>query len=81
MLLGLNMDTLGRWRRESGDRVKCCKRVFTYWFEANGHPYYPLTWEGLWKLLHELQEGTTVENVKKVLEKMEPSPIIAQLRI
>ena len=69
-LLGQSMGELdGYWER-SPDYSTCCSRVFDCWINNNGHPSYPLSWEGLYKLLRDIKHGRVANELKKALASM-----------
>lgn len=56
---------------KSDDNVLRLQEVFKCWIADNGHPNYPLTWDGLFKLLFEMERSTVAEELKRALRGAE----------
>lgn len=72
VLLGQKLSELdGYQRMENNDIGGCCTRVFSHWIDDNGHsPKYPLSWEGLERLLRDIEHGGAADNLKNALASM-----------
>ena len=52
--------------RNQKDPKPCCIEVLTKWFE-DGSPHYPLTWEGMFELLEDLDETELISELQNAL--------------
>lgn len=66
--LGLTIDTLENHRQKNEDNDKRLEYIFSQWIDSNGHPEYPLTWEGLSELLRDIDKDSAARELVKVLE-------------
>ncbi len=67
-LLELTPDRLqGIDSQRRGDVRLCCRDVLVDWIK-NGSPRYPLNWEGLLKLLEDLELSSTANTLKLALK-------------
>ena len=48
------------------DPELCCIEVLTKWLD-NGSPHYPLTWEGVFELLYDLDETELISELENAL--------------
>ena len=66
--VGLDMDRLKVWERQfHEDATRCWLEVMTYWINVDGTEDYPVKWEGLDRLLNDLQCGKVAKDLKKAL--------------
>ena len=49
---------------------KCCVRVFSKWIERNGCRDYPLSWQGLYDLLCDIDKDAVAEKLKRALASL-----------
>ena len=50
------------------DIKECCREILTSWIEhGRGHESYPATWEGLHKLLEDIECSTLAKLLKEAL--------------
>ena len=49
------------------DPNECCRDVFSDWLEGKGKENYPASWDGLQKLLKDIQLSTLAKDVQKAL--------------
>lgn len=68
-LIGFGAADLRRIDRlEHLDNVECCVDVFNHWIDNDGHPTnYPLTWQGLYDLLCDIEHDTVASYMKMAL--------------
>ena len=69
-LIGLSMSQLDNYRQTESNNVVRCSRVFDSWINNNGHLNYPLSWEGLEKLLHDIEHARTADKLRKALASL-----------
>ena len=69
LLLGLKADALENIKQKSSDNAERFVSVLTHWIDSNGHPNYPLTWDGLCELLCDIDRDTAAEELKQALTK------------
>lgn len=68
LLIGLNMSELDTIQQKTlNDNHQSCQRVFSKWFDNNGHPSYPITWEGVQELLRDVKMETVAKDLKEAL--------------
>ncbi len=67
--LELGAAPLENIKQKSDDNVQRCSEVFNCWITSNGHRDYPLTWDGLFELLLDVDRSTAVEKLKQALAK------------
>ncbi len=68
-LLGLTPDRLHSIdSQRHGDVRRCCRDVLIDWIK-DGSPYYPPTWDGLIKLLIDLERSSIADTLKLALKK------------
>lgn len=67
--LGLTPPQLNGYRTNSMlNEYICCVNVFTHWIDNGGHPpYYPLSWDGVYKVLVAIDHRGTAEDMLKKL--------------
>lgn len=68
MLFGEKMAALDNCEQKSNDNVDRCARIFSHWIECKGHPNYPLTWDGLSKLLRDIKQETAAARLQEALK-------------
>ena len=68
-LLSMKKATLDKFSKDTIDDVERCSRVFSAWIKNNGQRDYPLTWEGLHKLLKNMGRRKAAEELYRVLAK------------
>lgn len=52
------------------DSYRCCTDVFNHWIQNDGHrPNYPLSWQGLYDLLCNIEHRSAAEDMKRKLSK------------
>lgn len=67
-LLGLSPRDLETFKKEENKKIGRCRRIFSHWIDSNGYPpNYPLTWQGLEKLLRDLKQKRTANNLNNAL--------------
>ena len=50
----------------------CCVKVFSHWIDNDGHPpLYPLSWDGVYKVLVAIDHRGTAENMRRELSTTE----------
>ena len=70
-LLQLSTDQLKNIKQKSDDNVERCREVFASWIDCEGcPPCYPLTWEGLFELLIDVDRHTAMQQLKQALENV-----------
>lgn len=55
-------------RDRAGSAVASCERVFSQWIKSNGHEDYPLSWDGLQRLVFRMGKRIAAEKLFKVLK-------------
>ena len=65
----LTLNQMAVWRREClGEIGPCWKRVVDHWLTTGGTQDYPATWEGLYKLLEDIDCAAIAERLKNVVQ-------------
>ena len=55
--------------KELNDNIACCTQVFDAWIKCGGTGEYPASWEGLYKLLCDIEHRGTANEMKDDLAK------------
>ncbi len=70
-LLDISMNILdGFSLQRSGDVRQCCRDVLYDWIQ-NGSSHYPATWEGLLKLLQDMQLSSLASSLELALKSFQ----------
>jgi hypothetical protein len=69
--LDLTLNQLDAWREECLGKVgRCCTRVFEHWLTSGGTPDYEASWDGLYKLLEDINCAAIAERLKNIVQFM-----------
>ena len=67
ILLGMRGPTLSAFSMKNRENPEqCCNDVIIKWLE-DGSPHYPLTWEGVFELLDDLDETEFISELQNAL--------------
>ena len=67
LMIDLTKNQMKNWAKET-DNEECWERVMEAWLEGQGQDEYPLTWEGLFKLLKDVEFQGVVPALKRAVE-------------
>ena len=68
LLFGQSTSDLDNFKSKAMlDNKECCERVFDKWINDDGSLHYPLSWEGLFKVLCKIGHGRTAIDIEKKL--------------
>ena len=66
-LLGIGSPILDNLRSSQADNIGSCRRVFKDWIAKEGHPGYPVSWDGVCELLCDVQKPKLAKKLKESL--------------
>ena len=67
--LGLTLNEMDAWQQEClGKVARCCTKVFEHWLTSGGTEDYAATWEGLYRLLEDIDCATIAEDLKNIVQ-------------
>lgn len=70
--LGIQADLLEGWKHQYlGDATKCWIKVMGHWLGQGGSSEYPPSWEGVYKLLEDVQYVAVASELKQFIENMQ----------
>ena len=68
LLFGQSTSDLDNFKSKAMlDNKECCERVFDKWINDDGSLHYPLSWEGLFKVLRKIGHGRTAMDIEEKL--------------
>ena len=70
--IGYQIDISPRELEEMGRKNsidECCEKVLSEWLNEQGANYYPVTWEGLYLLLRDVNAAKEAECLKEAVAK------------
>ena len=69
-LLGMHQSELYNYAsRELNDNINCCTQVFDAWNKCGGTRVYPASWEGLYRILCDVDHRGTANEMRADLAK------------
>ena len=70
ILIDLTFDVLENYEKEKrSNPVRCWERVMQDWLDGQGSSSYPITWNGLYKLLRNINKGKVAQDLEKAVQK------------
>ena len=54
--------------QRQGNVTECCRDVFLDWFQQGGKREYPVTWDGVIKLLDDIQHSALARRLEEILK-------------
>ena len=74
IMLGITMNKLKGWDRQHfRDVTMCWGELMEHWKNSGGTSNYPPSWDGLYKLLCDIQYSKIAENMKKAVNQVQNS--------
>ena len=74
VMLGITTNKLIGWdRQHRGDVTLCWGELVGHWKKSGGTNNYPHTWDGLYKLLRDIQYSQVAEDMKKAVDDVRNS--------
>lgn len=55
------------WKECLGNSARCWNKVMGYWLDGGGTSDYPITWEGLYELLDDVEYSEITKDLKKIV--------------